>query len=138
MYLYLYLKRRECCDAAAARLRVERGHCPRLRAAGHSTAQAAVCAELRCTADHWHATQRSHLAGIMRTSGVATIWRWGGAQGGWGTEVPQRRPGAKPLVGVSGGGIASRKLIAVIKDVWLPNHARFCVFSSTPQPGIFL
>ena len=36
------------------------------------------------------------------------------------------------------GGIASRKLIAVIKDIWLPNHAQFCVFSSTAQPGIFL
>ena len=36
------------------------------------------------------------------------------------------------------GGIASRKLIAVIKDIWLPNHAQFCVFSSTVQPGIFL
>jgi len=23
-----------------------------------------------------------------------------------------------------GGGIASRKLIAVIKDIWLPNHAK--------------
>jgi len=36
------------------------------------------------------------------------------------------------------GGVASRKLIAVIKDTWLPNHAQFCVFSSTAQPGIFL
>jgi len=46
----------------------------------------------------------------------------GGAQGVWGTEVPQGGPGAEPLVGGS-GGIASRKLIAVIKDIWLPNHA---------------
>ena len=70
------------------------------------------------------------------TSGVARIWRWV-AQGVWGTEVPQRGPGAEPLVGGS-GGIASRKLIAVNKDIWLPNHAQFCVFSSTAQPGIFL
>ena len=60
-----------------------------------------------------------------------------GAQGVWGTEVPQRGPGAEPLVGGS-GGIASRKLIAVIMDIWLPNHAQLCVFSSTAQPGIFL
>jgi len=61
----------------------------------------------------------------------------GGVQRVWGTEVPQRGPGAEPLVGGS-GGIASRKLIAVIKDIWLTNHAQFCVFSSTAQPGIFL
>jgi len=73
----------------------------------------------------------------MPISGVARIWRWG-AQGVWGTEVPQQGPGAEPLVGGSGGGIASRKLIAVIKGIWLPNHAQFCVFSSTAQPGIFL
>ena len=66
-------------------------------------------------------------------SGVARIWRWGV----WGTEVPQRGPGAEPLVGGS-GGTAPRKLIVVIKDIWLPNHAQFCVFSSTAQPGIFL
>jgi len=60
-----------------------------------------------------------------------------GAQRVWGTEVPQRGPEAEPLVGGL-GGIASRKLIAVIKDIWKPNHAQFCVFSSTAQPGIFL
>ena len=38
---------------------------------------------------------------------------------------------------VRGGGTASRKLIAVIKDIWLPNHAQLCVFSSTARPGIF-
>ena len=71
------------------------------------------------------------------------IWRlWGtgclvGGQGVWGTEVLQRGPGVEPLV-VGSGGIASRKLIAVIKDIWLPNHAQFCVFSSTAQPWIFL
>jgi len=53
-----------------------------------------------------------------------------GAQGVWGTEVPKRGPGAEPLVGGSG--------ITVINDIWLPNHAKFCVFSSTAQPGIFL
>jgi len=37
------------------------------RSAGHSTAQAAVCAECHCTTDHWHATQWSYLAGITRT-----------------------------------------------------------------------
>ena len=60
----------------------------------------------------------------------------GAPVGVWGTEVPQRGSGAKPLVGGS-GGIASRKLIAVIKDICLPNHAQFCVFSSTAQPEIF-
>jgi len=38
-----------------------------LQAAGHSTAQAAVCAECHCTTDHWYATQWSYLAGITRT-----------------------------------------------------------------------
>jgi len=51
-----------------------------------------------------------------------------GAQAVWRTEVPQRGPGAQPLVGGS-GGIASRKLITVIKDIWLPNHAQFCVLA---------
>jgi len=60
-----------------------------------------------------------------------------GAQGVWGTEVPQRVLGAEPLVGGSGGGIASGKLIADIKNIWLPNHAQFRVFSSTEQPEIF-
>ena len=32
-----------------------------------TTVQAAVCAECHCTADHWHATQRSYIAGIART-----------------------------------------------------------------------
>ena len=50
-----------------------------------------------------------------------------GAQGVWGTDVPQRGPGEEPLVGGSGGGTASRKLIAVFKDIWLPNRAQFCV-----------
>jgi len=57
-------------------------------------------------------------------SGAAKIWRWGGALGVWGTEVPQRGPGAE--------------LIAVIKDIWLSNHAQLYVFSLTAQPGIFL
>jgi len=60
-----------------------------------------------------------------------------GGTGGLGNGSPQRGLGAEPLVGGS-GGIASRKLIAVIKDIWLSNHAQFCVFSSTAQPGIFL
>jgi len=38
-----------------------------LWSARHSTAQAAVCAECHCTTDHWHATQRSYLAGITWT-----------------------------------------------------------------------
>jgi len=32
-----------------------------------TTVQAAVCAECHCTADHWHATQRSYISGIART-----------------------------------------------------------------------
>jgi len=60
-----------------------------------------------------------------------------GGTGGLGNGGPPARLGAEPLVGGS-EGIASRKLIAVIKDIWLPNHAQFCVFSSTAQPGIFL
>jgi len=44
------------------------------------------------------------------------LWK---AQGVWGTEVPQQGPGVEPLVGGS-GGIASRKLIAVIKDIAKP------------------
>ena len=60
----------------------------------------------------------------------------GGAQGVWETEVPQRGPRAEPLVGGS-GGIASRKLIAVIEDIWLPNHAQFCVLSSTAQQEFY-
>ena len=70
-------------------------------------------------------------------SAVAQPGFGGGGTWVWGTEVPQRGPGAEPLVGGS-GGIASRKLIAVIMDIWLPNHAQLCVFSSTAQPGIFL
>ena len=38
-----------------------------LRSGGHSTAQAAVCAECHCTTDHWHATLWSYLAGITQT-----------------------------------------------------------------------
>ena len=72
----------------------------------------------------------------LRFSGNARIWRWGHKGSG------ER----KSLSGVQRqspwwvvwGGIASRKLIAVIKDIWKPKHAQFCVFSSTAQPGIFL
>jgi len=39
---------------------------------------------------------------LPANSGVARIWMWG-AQGVWRTEVPQRGPGAEPLVGGSGG-----------------------------------
>jgi len=62
-------------------------------------------------------------------SGAARIWRWGHRGSG-----ERKSPS-----GVQGGsgGIASRKHIAVIKDIWLPNHAQFCVFSSTAQSGIF-
>ena len=35
-----------------------------LQAAGHSTAQAAVCAECHCKTDHWHTMQWSYLASI--------------------------------------------------------------------------
>jgi len=37
-------------------------------------------------------------------SGGSTGGLVGGAQGVWGTEVPQQGPGAEPLVGRSGGG----------------------------------
>ena len=51
-------------------------------------------------------------------AGNANQWRSQdlevGAQGVWGTEVPQRGPGAEPLVGGS-GGIASRKLLSCVK-----------------------
>jgi len=80
-------------------------------------------------------------ARVVRASRVPVAqpgFRGGGAQGVWGAEVPQRGPWAEPLVGGSGGGIASRMLITVIKDIWLPNHAQFCVFRSMAQPGIFL
>ena len=77
-----------------------------------------------------------YASSLFTVIGVVRIWTWW-AQGVWGTEVPQRGPGAEPLVGGS-GGIAFRKLIAVIKDIWLSNHAHFCVFSPTAQPGIFL
>ena len=65
--------------------------------------------------------RNDHLAVIIRTNSVRysaqdknkTVLQWcsqdlkvGEAQGVWGTEVPQRGPGAKPLVGGSGGGIA--------------------------------
>jgi len=65
----------------------------------------------------------------LHRSGAARIWRWG-TQGVWGTEVPSGVQGQSPWWVVR-GGIASRKLMAVIKDIWLPNHAQFCVFSST-------
>ena len=60
-----------------------------------------------------------------------------GAQGSGERKSPSGVPWQIPWWVVR-GGIAFRKLIAVIKDIWLPNHARFCVFSSTAQPGIFL
>jgi len=55
-----------------------------------------------------------------------------GAQGIWRTEVPSGVQGQSPWWVVR-GGIASRKLIAVIKDIWLPNHAQFCIFSSAAR-----
>jgi len=62
-----------------------------------------------------------------------------GGTGGLGNgSPPVGSRGIAPGGWFGGGGIASRKLIAVIKDIWLPNHAQFCVFSSTAQPGIFL
>ena len=42
-------------------------HTLSFRSAGHSTAQAAVCAECHCMTDHWHAMQWSYLVGITRT-----------------------------------------------------------------------
>ena len=57
---------------------------------------------------------------------------------GLGNGNPPAGSRGRALGGWFGWGIASRKLIAVIKDIWLPNHAQLCVFSSTTQPGIFL
>ena len=61
-----------------------------------------------------------------------------GGTEGLGDEDPPAGSRGRAPGGWFGGGIASRKLIAVINDIWLPNHAQFCVFSSTAQPGIFL
>jgi len=73
---------------------------------------------------------------VMLTSGAARIWRWG-HRGSGELKSSSGVQGQSPWWVVR-GGIASRKLIAVIKDIWLPNHAHICVFSSTAQPGIFL
>jgi len=62
----------------------------------------------------------------------------GGGTGGLGNGSPPGGSRVRAPGGWFGGGIASRKLIAAINDIWLPNHAQFCVFSSTAQPGIFL
>jgi len=61
-----------------------------------------------------------------------------GGTGGLGNGSPPAGSRGRAPGGWFGGSIASRKLIAVIKDIWLPNHAQFCVFSSTAQPRIFL
>ena len=72
-------------------------------------------------------------------SAVAQPGFGGGGTVGLGNESPPAGSrGRAPGKWFGGGRIASRKLIAVIKDIWLSNHAQFCVFSSTAQPGIFL
>ena len=48
-----------------------------------------------------------------------------GAQGVWGTGSPPAGSKGHSPWWVVRRGIASRKLIAVIKDIWLPNHAQF-------------
>jgi len=60
-------------------------------------------------------------------SGVARIWRKGGT-GAWGTEVPQRGPGAEPWWGVRGEAPPPESS-QHITDILLPNYAQFCVFS---------
>jgi len=72
----------------------------------------------------------------VHSSGVARIWRWW-HRGSGERKSPSGVQGTAPG-GWFGGDIVSRKLIAVIKDIWLPNHAQFCVFHSTAQPEIFL
>ena len=87
----------------------------------------------------WRRCNRLCTSGFMMTScfsGVARIWRWG-HRGSGERKSPSGVQRQSPWWVVR-GGIASRKLIAVIKDIWLPNHAQFCVFSLTAQPGIFL
>jgi len=71
----------------------------------------------------------------VHSSGVARIWRWW--HRGSGERKSPTGSRAQRLVGGL-GDIVSRKLIAVIKDIWLPIHAQFCVFHSTAQPEIFL
>ena len=56
-------------------------------------------------------------------SGAASIWRWG-HRGSGERKSPSGVQEQSPWWVVP-GGIASRKLIAVIKDIWLPNHAQF-------------
>ena len=80
--------------------------------------------DCRFTTPSWRRCQATYA--------VAQPGFGGGGTGVWGTEVPQRGPGAEPS-GRWFGGIASRKLIAVIKDIWLPNHAQFCVGPSLAQ-----
>ena len=48
-----------------------------------------------------------------------------GGTGGLGNGSPPAESSGRATGGWFGGGIASRKLIAVIKDIWLPNHAQF-------------
>jgi len=73
-----------------------------------------------------------------RPRGVARIWRWG--HRGSGERKSPAGSRGRALGWWFGGGIAFPKLIAVIKDIWLPNHAQFCVFrpNSMAQPEIFL
>jgi len=73
-------------------------------------------------------------------SGAARIWRWrGGHKGSGERRSPSGVQGQIPWWVVRGHSLLpSRKLIAVIKDIWLPNNAQFCVFTSTAQLGIFL
>jgi len=72
------------------------------------------------------------LTVIIVTKSVAQPGFGGGGHRGSGErKAPRGSRGRAP-----GGWFG--KLIAVIKDIWLPNHAQFCVFSSTAQPGIFL
>ena len=54
-----------------------------------------------------------------------------GAQAAWGTEVPQRSPGAQPLVRGSGDEVPESS--QHITDIWLLNHAQFCAFSQTAR-----
>jgi len=61
-------------------------------------------------------------AAYILASGVARIWRWGGTRSMGNGSPPAGSRGRTPG-GWFGGCIAYRKLIAVIKENWLPNHA---------------
>ena len=77
-----------------------------LRSAGHTTAQAAVCAEYHCTTNHWHTMQWSYLAGITRTP-LATHLRVRQVQSGM--------PGS-PVAVRAGSSLLGRRLPSCVRQ----------------------